>query len=67
MKKKDEKKVKILSGKGKEWSEEAAAVMDLFSEWVNLSGMERMECLNRVDGGTFKIAFPTSRIRQKSG
>lgn len=48
---------KIISGKGKEWSKESAAVMDLFTQWLTMSGLKRKEFLNRADGGNFKICF----------
>ena len=48
---------KVLSGKGKEWSEESAAVMDLFSQWLTQSGLKKTEFLNRADGKNFKICF----------
>ena len=48
---------KILSDKGKEWSEESAAIMELFRQWLIISGLKKTEFLNRVDGGFFKIFF----------
>ena len=48
---------KILSGKGKEWSEESAAIMEVLSQWLTMSGLKRTEFLNHVDGGNFKIRF----------
>ena len=48
---------KILSGKGKAWSEESVAVTELFSQWLTMSGLKRTEFLNRVDSVNFKIRF----------
>lgn len=48
---------KILSGKGTEWSEESAAIMELFRQWLIMSGLKRTEFLNRADRGRFKICF----------
>lgn len=48
---------KILSGKGNEWSEESAKIMEVLSQWLTMSGLKRTELLNRVDSGDFKIRF----------
>lgn len=51
------KKGRILSSKGKEWSQESAAVIDVFMQWLAVSHMEKTMCLNRINSETFNIVY----------
>lgn len=51
------KKKVILSGSGKEWSEESTAIMDAFAQWLSMSGLKEAECLSRIEGNTFEIYY----------
>lgn len=49
--------VKVLSGKGNEWSEAAASIMDTFAEWLSCSGITKEEFLKRIENNSFLVNF----------
>lgn len=56
--------VKILSGKGNEWSEAAASIMDTFAEWLSCSDISKEELIKRIEHPSFRVDF--SDTEQKS-
>ena len=56
--------VKILSGKGNEWSEAAASIMDTLAEWLSCSGISKEELIKRIEHPSFRVDF--SDTEQKS-
>lgn len=51
--------VKILSGKGNEWSEAAASIMDTLAEWLSCSGISKEELIKRIEHPSFRWIFQT--------
>jgi len=50
--------VKILSGKGNEWSEAAASIMDTLAEWLSCSG---------IPGGFFRHRTEKRSVSLRQG
>lgn len=56
--------IKILSGKGNEWSEAAASIMDTLEVWLSCSGITQEELIKRIERTSFQVDF--SDTEQKS-
>lgn len=50
-------KMKIIQNTGKEWSDIANIVMQMFSEWLIVSDMQKDEFLERVNKDSFTIQY----------
>ena len=51
------RKIKIIQGKGNEWSEAGNAIMQIFSNWLDTSDIKNTEFLARVNDDTFSISY----------
>lgn len=49
--------VKVLSGKGNEWSEAATSIMDTLAEWLSCSGITKEELIKRIEHTSFQMDF----------
>ncbi len=58
--------VKILSGKGNEWSEAAASIMDTLAEWLSCSGISKEELIKRIEHPSFRVDFSDTEQKKRS-
>lgn len=49
--------VKVLSGKGNDWSEAAVSIMDTLTEWLSCSGITQEELIKRIEHTSFQVDF----------
>ena len=53
----NDKDMKILFGKGADWSKASLEVEKIFNSWLKVSDIKEKEFFERINSDTFKISF----------
>lgn len=53
----NDKDMKILFGKGADWSRASLEVEKIFNSWLKVSDIKEKEFFERINSDTFKISF----------